>query len=82
MQFKLPIMCVTKLSVCAKMAQVAPTFDTAHAGAIHDAQLDYYGKFLASSSADHTIHVWDVSSDTPQFVSELKGHEGPVWQVR
>lgn len=63
--------------------QVASSsFDTAHAGPIHDAQLDYYGKFLASSSSDHTIRLWDVSSETPRFVSELRGHEGPVWQVK
>jgi len=63
------------------MAQTIATFDTAHAGTLHDAQLDYYGKRLATASSDHTVRVWDVSSDQPQFLAELKGHEGPVWNA-
>lgn len=57
------------------------SFDTAHRGPIHDAQLDYYGKVLATASSDGTIRLWNVSSDPPQFLSELRGHDGPVWQV-
>jgi len=63
------------------MAQTIATFDTAHGGTLHDAQLDYYGKRLATASSDHTVRIWDVSSEQPQFLAELKGHEGPVWQV-
>lgn len=63
------------------MAQTIATFDTAHTGTIHAAQLDYYGKRLVTASADNTIRIWDVSAAEPQFVAELKGHEGPVWQV-
>lgn len=49
----------------------------------HDAQLDYYGKKLATCSSDRTIRVYDVQQDTGQRVqvAELKGHDGPVWQV-
>ena len=29
--------------------------ETGHSGAIHDAQLDYYGKLLATASSDNTV---------------------------
>lgn len=49
----------------------------------HDAQLDYYGKKLATCSSDRTIRIYDIQEGTGQRVqvAELKGHEGPVWQV-
>lgn len=40
---------------------VSCSFDTGHTGSIHDAQLDYYGKRLATASGDSTVRVWDVS---------------------
>jgi len=51
---------------------------------IHDAQLDYYGKRLATCSSDRTVKVFDVIDGEPQKQSGgqvLKGHTGPVWQV-
>ncbi|OII75142.1 hypothetical protein cand_004080 [Cryptosporidium andersoni] len=63
------------------MAQAIGTFDTGHSGPVHDTQLDYYGRRLATASSDHTIRIFDVSTDQPTFLVELKGHEGPVWQV-
>lgn len=48
----------------------------------HDAQLDYYGKRLATCSSDRTVKVFEVvdGAATGQGVT-LQGHEGPVWQV-
>jgi protein transport protein SEC13 len=48
----------------------------------HDAQLDYYGKKLATCSSDRTVRIYDVQEGTGVRVqvAELKGHEGPVWQ--
>eukprot|EP00922_Rhytidocystis_sp_ex-Travisia-forbesii_P072316 GHVS01107822.1.p1 GENE.GHVS01107822.1~~GHVS01107822.1.p1 ORF type:complete len:361 (-),score=46.39 GHVS01107822.1:82-1008(-) len=63
------------------MAQTIASFDTHHQAAIHDGQLDYYGKRLATASADNTIRVWDVSSESPSYLAELAGHDAPVWQV-
>lgn len=36
--------------------------ETSHEDMIHDAQLDYYGKRLATCSSDRTIKVFDLSS--------------------
>ncbi|KAJ3214934.1 GTPase-activating protein S13 [Dinochytrium kinnereticum] len=47
----------------------------------HDAQLDYYGKRLATCSSDRTIRIFDVEPDGHKLISVLEGHEGPVWQV-
>ena len=47
----------------------------------HDAQLDYYARWLATCSSDRTVRVYDMSGSQPQFLVELTGHEGPVWQV-
>lgn len=63
------------------MAQTIATFDTAHSGTIHDAQLDYYGKRLATASADASIRVWDVSTAQHNILAEIREHTAPVWQV-
>lgn len=48
---------------------------------VHDAQLDYYGRRLATCSSDKTIKVFDVVADHHVHLADLRGHEGPVWQV-
>ncbi|KAF8210068.1 WD40 repeat-like protein [Mycena galopus ATCC 62051] len=51
-------------------------------GLRHDAQLDYYGKRLATCSSDRTVKVFDViDGDTQKAGKSLTGHTGPVWQV-
>jgi len=58
------------------------TFETKHEDVIHDLQLDYFGKKLATCSSDRTIKIFDVSNTfKARLLEELKGHEGPVWQV-
>ncbi|CCM02720.1 uncharacterized protein FIBRA_04827 [Fibroporia radiculosa] len=62
-------------------ADPAP-IETCHEDMIHDAQLDYYGKRLATCSSDRTVRVFDVvDGEPPKAVQTLKGHTGPVWQV-
>ncbi|KAJ2495893.1 GTPase-activating protein S13 [Coemansia sp. RSA 1972] len=56
-------------------------FDTQHEDMIHDAQLDYYGKWLATCSSDGSIRIFEVTNQQPKFVEALKSHSGPVWQV-
>lgn len=55
--------------------------DTGHEELIHDAQLDYYGVRLATCSSDKSIKIFDVSNNQQRLIAELKGHEGPVWQL-
>ncbi|KAH8551671.1 WD40-repeat-containing domain protein [Umbelopsis sp. PMI_123] len=62
-------------------ATTSQTIETHHEDMIHDAQLDYYSRRLATASSDRTIKIFDVDGDKQQLVETLKGHEGPVWQV-
>ncbi|KAI7870038.1 WD40-repeat-containing domain protein [Spinellus fusiger] len=64
------------------MSQAArQTIETHHEDMIHDAQLDYYSRRLATASSDHTIKIFDVDGDSQRLVETLTGHEAPVWQV-
>lgn len=48
----------------------------------HDAQLDFYGRRLATCSSDRSVKVFDVVDGAPAGPGvTLVGHEGPVWQV-
>lgn len=63
------------------MASSKANFDTQHEDMIHDSQLDYYGKRLATCSSDRTIKIFEDLENNPSNVATLNGHEGPVWQV-
>jgi len=63
------------------MASAPLTQDTGHSDTVHDVQLDYYGRKLATASSDRTIRVFDVTGDQLAPLTTLQGHEGPVWQV-
>jgi protein transport protein SEC13 len=55
------------------------TLESAHTDQIHDVQLDYYGRRLATCSSDRRVKVFDASSGAQ--LAELSGHTAPVWQV-
>lgn len=57
------------------------TIDTQHTDLIHDVQIDFYGKRLATASSDRTIKIFNVGNRSNIPLAELRGHEGPVWQV-
>jgi len=63
------------------MASGGATLETQHADMIHDAQFDYYGKRIATCSSDKVIKIFDVGTDANTHLTDLRGHEGPVWQV-
>lgn len=65
-----------------EQAATGPIFvDTQHDDMVHDAQLDYYGCKLATSSSDRTVKIYDVSGNDYAHTATLRGHEGPVWEV-
>uniref|UniRef100_A0A8D1JSW4 Protein SEC13 homolog n=1 Tax=Sus scrofa TaxID=9823 RepID=A0A8D1JSW4_PIG len=47
----------------------------------HDAQMDYYGTRLATCSSDRSVKIFDVRNGGQILIADLRGHEGPVWQV-
>lgn len=55
--------------------------DTQHDDMVHDAQLDYYGCKLATSSSDRTVKIYDVSGDSYTHTATLQNHTGPVWSL-
>lgn len=51
-------------------------FDTQHEDLIHDAQVDYYGRRLATASSDRTVRLWSVAPGQPeQFICSLSGYK-------
>nr|CAG4651892.1 EOG090X07N7 [Triops cancriformis] len=63
------------------MVSVLCTVDTGHEDMIHDAQMDYFGTRLATCSSDRSVRVYDIKNGAQSLAAELRGHEGPVWQV-
>ena len=39
----------------------------------HDAQMDYFGKRLATCSSDKTVRIFEVSGDQQTLVATLSG---------
>ncbi|KAG8235001.1 hypothetical protein J437_LFUL013881 [Ladona fulva] len=63
------------------MVSLVKSIDTAHEDVIHDAELDFNGIRLATCSSDHTVKIHDLRNGSQRLIAELKGHDGPVWQV-
>ncbi|CAN6834674.1 unnamed protein product [Brassica oleracea] len=56
--------------------------ETGHEDTVHDVQMDYYGKRVATASSDCTIKITGVSNNgASQHLATLTGHRGPVWEV-
>lgn len=65
----------------ATIVQNPHSFDSQHDDMIHDVQMDYYGKRLATCSSDRTIRLFQIEDQEQKLQQVLTGHEGPVWQV-
>ncbi|KAI8991283.1 vesicle budding-related protein [Mycotypha africana] len=48
---------------------------------MHDAQLDYYSRRLATASSDHTIKIFNVDGDNQTLTHTITDNTAPVWQV-
>eukprot|EP00339_Tiarina_fusa_P002451 CAMPEP_0117024404 /NCGR_PEP_ID=MMETSP0472-20121206/18132_1 /TAXON_ID=693140 ORGANISM="Tiarina fusus, Strain LIS" /NCGR_SAMPLE_ID=MMETSP0472 /ASSEMBLY_ACC=CAM_ASM_000603 /LENGTH=292 /DNA_ID=CAMNT_0004730835 /DNA_START=36 /DNA_END=914 /DNA_ORIENTATION=+ len=57
------------------------SLDTQHTDMIHDVQVDFYGKRMATASSDRTIKIFSIENRSHTPLAELRGHDGPVWQV-
>ncbi|RLN26740.1 hypothetical protein BBJ28_00006790 [Nothophytophthora sp. Chile5] len=70
---RFPRSCTRGLLLSAAMSAPILSIDTQHEDMIHDAQLDYYGKRLATCSSDRTIKVYDVTGDVQNNEQILTG---------
>lgn len=43
--------------------------------------MDFYGNRLATCSSDRMVKIFEVKDGVQSHVADLRGHEGPVWQV-
>ena len=51
-------------------------------GFAHDCLINsYFSSRLATCSSDRTVKIFQVEADKQTHVADLRGHEGPVWQV-
>eukprot|EP00755_Sulcionema_specki_P032150 Sspe_Gene.98125::Locus_71580_Transcript_1_1_Confidence_1.000_Length_709::g.98125::m.98125/K14004/SEC13; protein transport protein SEC13 len=57
------------------------SIDTTHDGCIHDAQVDFNGKFLATGGSDGLIKINEIRGDKETEVQSIEAHAGAVWQV-
>ena len=55
------------------MTATLTSIDTQHNDMLHDAQLDYYGRRLATASSDRTIKIFELGDDgvAPQQPSAI-----------
>lgn len=64
------------------MVTLSTKVETGHRDIIHDAQMNYYGTRLATCSSDRLVKVFKINpSGQNMQMTELTGHDGPVWQV-
>ncbi|KAJ9453212.1 Protein transport protein sec13 [Diplonema papillatum] len=47
----------------------------------HDAQYDYYGRYLATCSSDGRVKVFECGGGEQATLATLEEHSGPVWAV-
>lgn len=78
-----PVSAVVAAAPTSERVQPKSVVETAHEDMIHDAQLDFYGRRLATCSSDRTIKIFEIDAKNGQHKLEatLQGHYGPVWKV-
>lgn len=75
-------------------ASTLASIESGHTDMVHDCQLDWYGRRLATCSSDRTVKIFDVEegsggaqgstaggAGSQVLLDTLRGHDGPVWAV-
>eukprot|EP01061_Rhynchopus_euleeides_P031159 TRINITY_DN51627_c0_g1_i1.p1 TRINITY_DN51627_c0_g1~~TRINITY_DN51627_c0_g1_i1.p1 ORF type:complete len:308 (+),score=76.79 TRINITY_DN51627_c0_g1_i1:171-1094(+) len=62
------------------MTSIEAPLYTQHSDMVHDAQYDFYGRYLATCSSDSTVKIFETGAQ-PYEVDTLHVHQGPVWCV-
>ena len=50
------------------MTTTLASFDSGHGDMVHDVQLDYYGKRLATASSDRGIKLFEVAGEQVRVI--------------
>lgn len=62
-------------------APLNASFETGHTDLIHDVQIDYFGKLIATASSDHSIKIFEANNNKQTLIVDLKGHTAPIWRI-
>ena len=57
------------------MTPNAQSIESGHTDVVHDVQMDYYGKRIASCSSDKTIKVFSITGDQHTHLADLSGKQ-------
>lgn len=63
------------------MLSIKTTFESVHKRQILSSDIDYYDRYVCTSSADGVIQIIDTVESDQYPAKELREHVGPVWQV-
>lgn len=62
------------------MLSILNSFESLHKRQVLSSDIDYYNRYVCTSSADGVIHIFDTV-ELDNHPIELREHVGPVWQV-
>lgn len=63
------------------MLSVLTSYNNVHKRQVLSSDIDYYNRYVCTSSADGVIHIVDTIEQEQCPAIELQEHDGPVWQV-
>lgn len=63
------------------MLSVLTSYDSVHKRQVLSSDIDYYNRYVCTSSADGVIQIVDTVGPEQCPTVELRDHIGPVWQV-
>lgn len=63
------------------MISLLNSHESGHKRQVLSSDIDYYNRYVCTSSADGSIHIVDTVEPDQYPTIELRDHIGPVWQV-